>query len=71
MYALRSLKGCMVLFFGITAVTRPSNFQVFQGLYFSLIPNHAFDFWLAEESFEPSWKSGQAKTRPARPVFHP
>ena len=43
-------------------------FEVFQGSHSSPILNHAFDFWLAEKCFEPSWKSGMAKTRLAGPV---
>ena len=46
-------------------------FEAFQGSYFSPILNHAFDFWLAEEYFESSWKSDPAKTGPARPVPSP
>ena len=34
----------------------------------SPILNHAFDFWLAEKYFEPSWISGLAKIEPAGPV---
>ena len=35
------------------------------------ILNHAFDYWLADKCFEPTWKSGPAKTGPARPVPPP
>ena len=40
-------------------------FEVFQDPYSSPTLNHAFDFWLAEKYFQPSWKSGPAKTGPA------
>ena len=43
-------------------------FEVIQGFHSRPILNHAFDFWLAEKSFEPSWKSISAKTGPAVPV---
>ena len=39
-------------------------FKVFQGSHSSPILNYAFDFWLAEKYFKPSWKSGPAKTQP-------
>ena len=45
--------------------------QVLQGSYSSPILNYAFDFWLAEEHFEPSWKSIPAKTGTARLVPPP
>ena len=41
-------------------------FEVFQGLFSSPILNHAFDVWLAEKYFKPSWKSGQTKNRTTR-----
>ena len=44
---------------------------VFKGSHSRPILNHAFDFWLAEKYFEPSLKSGQAKTKPAGPVLPP
>ena len=43
-------------------------FKVIQGLHSRPILNHAFDFWLAEKYFEPSWKSGSAKTGTPVPV---
>ena len=43
-------------------------FKVIQGLHSRLILNHAFNLWLAEKYFEPSWKSASAKTGPAVPV---
>ena len=45
-----------------------STFKVFQGLYSCPILNHAFDVWLAEKYFKPSWKSGQTITGPPRLV---
>ena len=46
-------------------------FEVFQHSYSSPILNHALNFWLAKQYFEPSWKSGLAKTGPAGPVTPP
>ena len=43
-------------------------FEVIQDQYSSLILNHAFDFWLAEKYFEPSWRSSLVKTGPAGPA---
>ena len=43
-------------------------FKVFHGSYSRPILNCAFDLWLAEKYFEPTWKSGSAKIGPARLV---
>ena len=43
-------------------------FKAFQCSHSRPIVNYAFDFWLAKKYFEPSWKSGPAKTRPVGPV---
>ena len=37
-------------------------FEVFQSSHSNPALKHSFDFWLAERYFEPSWKSGPAKT---------
>ena len=43
-------------------------YEVFQGLHSRPTLNHTFDFWLDENYFEPSCKSGLAKTGPTGPV---
>ena len=57
--------------FTLQGLVNLQTFEVFQGLHSSPILNYAFDFWLAEKYFEPSWKSGPAKTGPAGPVPSP
>ena len=54
MYALQSFKGWFY-----RSLLDLRTFKVFQGSYSSPIFNHASDFCL---DFEPSWKSGLAKT---------
>ena len=54
--------------FTVWSLLNLRTFEVFQGLHSSPILSHAFDFWLAEKYFEPSWKSGLAKTELAGPV---
>ena len=46
-------------------------FERFQHLYSNPILNYVLNFWLAEKYFEASWKSGLAKTGPARLVSPP